>query len=189
VLITEEVTEYVVATSEGMAIRFAGNEVRAMGLVAAGVNAIKLPKGAFALGFVDLKNADDLLFIASDGFGWRIKKEDFPVQGRYGQGVVIGKLKPGSKVTGLVAGKKNLNITIFLKKSAAKAIRLDSVVLGKRGAVAKSVLEVKIGDSVERMMTPVDTLEKWSEKKPMKKQEPLAEEKAAKKKYEQGKIL
>jgi DNA gyrase/topoisomerase IV subunit A len=153
VLISDESTEYMVATSQGMAIRFDGSEVRAMGLVAAGVNAIKLPNEAQVIGLADLRNADELLFLASDGSGWRITKDDFPVQGRYGQGVVVGKLKPGNKLTGLIAGKKNQAVTVFLKKSAAKSLRIDSIPLGKRSSSAKIVLEVKTGDQTERMMT------------------------------------
>jgi DNA gyrase subunit A len=168
-LISEEDTEYLVTTSEGMAIRFSGSEVRSMGLVAAGVNAIKLPKGAGAVGVLDLKSAEEILFITSDGNGWRENKEGFPVQGRYGQGVAIGKAKSGAKVVGLLSGKKNTTFTIFLKKSAAKSLRFDVLPIGKRGASAKVILEIKIGDSVENICKAVDDSVRWNEKKTTKK--------------------
>jgi Type IIA topoisomerase (DNA gyrase/topo II, topoisomerase IV), A subunit len=189
VLISDEATEYLVATSEGMAIRFDGAEVRAMGLVAAGVNAIKLPNEAQVIGLADLQNADEILFACSDGLGWRINKTDFPVQGRYGQGVVVGKLKPGGKMVGLIAGKKNQPVTIFLLKSVAKSLKLESVPLGKRSSAAKTVLEVRPGDQIEHLMTVVDVMDQWSEKKGSKKKETAVEKTDSEQKYEQGKIL
>ena len=185
VLVSEEGAEYLVATSEGMAIRFAGSEVRSMGLVAAGVNAIKLPKEAVTVGLLDLENVDELLFIGSDGSGCRMVKNDFPVQGRYGQGVVIGKWKSGSKVVGLIGGKKNQPLTIFMKKAAAKAMRMDIIPLGKRGSTAKVLLEVKTGNGVEKVTRPMDESDRWQDKKPQKR----LEKKAPKANYKQETIL
>jgi hypothetical protein len=51
------------------------------------------------------------------------------------------------------------------------------------------VLEVKTGDQTERMMTLVDVLDQWTEKKPSKKKESDTEKKKAAKNYEQQKML
>jgi DNA gyrase subunit A len=147
-LISAEKAEYLIATNRGMAIRFAGEEVRLMGLVAAGVNAIKLPEGAAVIGLLDLARGDELVFICSDGFGWRFKKDDFPVQGRYGQGVTLGKMKSEAELTGCVSGKRNQSLTVFLKKTTAKVIKFDVVPLVKRGLAVKDVLELKPGNEV-----------------------------------------
>jgi DNA gyrase subunit A len=147
-LISSEKTEYLVAASHGMAIRFSGDEVREMGLVAAGVNAIKLPEGSAAVSLVDLARGEDLLFVCSDGMGWHLHKEEFPPQGRYGQGVTLGKMKPGAVLAGCVIGKKNQSLTLFFKKTAAKVIKLDSVPLAKRGLTAKGIIETKPGNEI-----------------------------------------
>jgi DNA gyrase subunit A len=189
VLISNEATEYLVATNEAMAIRFTGDEVRPMGLVAAGVNAIKLPAGSFAIGMLDLNAADELLFIAADGLGWRVAKDDFPVQGRYGQGVIIGRLKPNARLVGLISGKKNQNITVFMQKSASKMIRLDVITKGKRGSSGKVVLEVKVGDQVINLAKPIDESDSWAKKTPENKKEKSPVKKVPNKKYKQGKIL
>jgi DNA gyrase subunit A len=86
VIVSQEETEYLIATNSGMAIRFNGTEVRSMGLIAAGVNAVKLGKTDQVVGLVDLHASGDLMFVGSDGLGWRIQRDDFPVQGRYGRG-------------------------------------------------------------------------------------------------------
>ncbi len=165
VLVSDEDTEYLIATSAGMAIRFKGEEVRSMGLIAAGVNAVKLGKEDRVAGMVDLAGKGELLFISSDGLGWRILPEEFPVQGRYGQGVVVGKLKPGSQLVGVVFGKKNQTFTTFFKKIASKAFRIDVIPAGKRGLVGKPLLELKSLDVAQRVMTTLDATIPVVEKK------------------------
>ncbi len=155
-LVTDEETEYLIATRSGMGIRFKGAEVRSMGLLAAGVNAVKLGKEDGVAGMVDLHGSGELLFLGSDGLGWRIAPADFPVQGRYGQGVVIGKLKPGSQLVGVVFGKKNQAFTVFFKKIASKSFRVDAIPVGKRGLVGKPLLELKSLDVALRVMTTQD---------------------------------
>jgi len=154
VLLSKDKSEYMVAASGCMAIRFAGEDVRTMGLVAAGVNAIKLSSESKAVGLLDLENVNELLFVGSDGSGWRQNKEDYPVQGRYGQGVVIGKGKPGTKLIGLISGKKNTTFSLFFKKGAAKSFRMDVVPVAKRGLAAKTVIEIKSGDQVTAICKP-----------------------------------
>jgi DNA gyrase subunit A len=188
VVITSEDTEYMVATDQGMAIRFAGSEVRAMGLPSAGVNAIKLAKGAAAVGVLDLDSVDEILFVCSDGTGWREIKEDYPLQGRYGQGVVIGKSKPGSHVVGLISGKRTTTFTVFLKKAAAKSLRLDTITIGKRGSVGKRLVEIKAGDEVEKICKPIDAMNRLQEKKTSTEEEKKSG-KPKKTEYKQEPIL
>lgn len=171
VLISDEETEYLIATRSGMAIRFIGGEVRSMGLVAAGVNAIKLAAKDYVAGIVDLKGNGEILIIASDGSGWRVNRDDFPVQGRYGQGVVAGKLKPGSEMVGVVYGKKNQTMTLFFKKIAAKSIRLDVIPISKRASAGKSLVELKSLDIILRVMTTSDATQE-TETKPTNKKPP-----------------
>jgi DNA gyrase subunit A len=73
--------------SHGKAIRFDEGDVRPMGRGAAGVRGIKLPSGheVIALAIV----GDGMLLSATEnGFGKRTAIDDFPVQGRGGQGVI-----------------------------------------------------------------------------------------------------
>jgi DNA gyrase subunit A len=154
VLLAKDNSDYMVATSGCMAIRFSGSEVRTMGLVSAGVNAIKLPADNKAVGLLDLENVNELLFVGSDGSGWRQTKEDYPVQGRYGQGVVVGKAKPGIKLIGLISGKKNTTYSLFFQKSTAKTFRMDVIPAAKRGLAAKALIEIKSGDQVKAICKP-----------------------------------
>ncbi len=87
VAITDGKREILLVASHGKAIRFDEEGVRPMGRGAAGVRGIKLPAGheVIALAVV----GDGMILSATEnGFGKRTAIEDFPVQGRGGQGVI-----------------------------------------------------------------------------------------------------
>ncbi len=151
-------TQYLIVTKNGMSIRFEDNEVRAMGLIAAGVNALKLGAQDQVVGMVEIRKGLEVFAVSSDGKGWRMEEEAFPVQGRYGQGVNTCKLKPDSSIVGVAVGKKNTQIALHLKKAAAKNIRLDEIPVGKRATSGKNLLELKAGDEVLRIVAVMDNL-------------------------------
>jgi hypothetical protein len=120
-----------------------------MGLVAAGVNGIKLGVGDEVVGMEILPAEGDVFVLASDGKAKRIAQSDFPSQGRYGRGVILWDLPLGVKLAGLAIGKGTQMITLHLLKAAAKMTRLDEAGLKKRAATrGDSVVEVKPGDAV-----------------------------------------
>ncbi len=87
VAITDGNAEMLLVASHGKAIRFAESDVRPMGRGAAGVRGIKLPDGHEVIGLSIFE--DGLILTATEnGYGKRTPAEDFPVQGRGGQGVI-----------------------------------------------------------------------------------------------------
>ncbi len=84
--------EVVLASSAGQAIRFTEESVRPMGLPAGGVMGMKLAVKDVLAGAGPVKPRGDLMIITDKGYGKRVGLEQFPVQGRYGQGVVALKL-------------------------------------------------------------------------------------------------
>ena len=149
VALTDGKKEVLLATALGMAIRFNEEEVRPMGLAAAGVNGIKLGVGDEVVGMEVLPGTGELFLIASDGKAKRVEVKDFPVQGRYGKGVIAWELPRGVKLAGLGMGKPNTIVTLHLLKAAPKMTRLDEASLRKRSAVrGEVVVEVKAGDSL-----------------------------------------
>ncbi len=158
VTVLEADINYLILTKNGMSIRFEDKEVRPMGLIAAGVNALKLGSDDQVAGMVEIKKGLEVFAVSSDGKGWRMEENVFPIQGRYGQGVNTCKLKPGSMMIGLAVGKKNTQIALHLKKAAAKIIRLDEIPVGKRATSGKTLLDLKAGDEVQRIVAVMDNL-------------------------------
>jgi DNA gyrase subunit A len=141
--------EILLATARGMTIRFNENEVRPMGLAAAGVNGIKLGIGDVVVGAQVLPAEGEIFLVASDGKAKRVEQKDFPAQGRYGKGVIGWELPGRVNLAGLAAGKKNDIVTLHLVKAAPKMTRLDAAPLRKRSAVrGEAVVDVKAGDAV-----------------------------------------
>jgi len=87
VAITDGKREIILVASSGKAIRFQEEDVRPMGRGAAGVRGIKLSPGheVIALSVV----AEGLILSATaNGYGKRTSVDEFPIQGRGGQGVI-----------------------------------------------------------------------------------------------------
>jgi DNA gyrase subunit A len=87
VALTDGEAEILLVASSGKSIRFRESDVRPMGRGAAGVRGIKLPPGheVIALAIV----GDGMILTATEnGYGKRTSVNDFPVQGRGGQGVI-----------------------------------------------------------------------------------------------------
>jgi DNA gyrase subunit A len=132
-----------------MAIRFHEDEVRQMGLVAAGVNGIKLGARDVVIGMELIPRRGDILLVASDGKAKRVASDQFPRQGRYGQGVIAWKLPRTAQVVGIAAGKATTRITVLIDKLSPKAIRLDEAPLQTRAASGKTIIELKPGYQVQ----------------------------------------
>ncbi len=188
--------ELLLATALGMAIRFSEDEVRPMGLVAAGVNAIKLGIGDEVIGAeivnglshapTESNSGTEILLVCSDGKAKRVETKEFPIQGRYGRGVIAWDTPLGTKLAGIATGKPNSQVTIHLLKAATKAARLDEAGLKKRAtARGDALVEVKPGDAVLGL-TSVWALERFIN---VKSEAAKREKKAGSSKVEQLELL
>jgi DNA gyrase subunit A len=88
--LTDGDQDLIVATAEGMSIRFAESEVRPMGRDARGVGGIKLTDGDRVVGVaaVDPDRHDWLLSVTDNGYGKRTPVDAYRQQSRYGKGLI-----------------------------------------------------------------------------------------------------
>ncbi len=149
--------EILLVTAKGAAIRFSEEEVRPMGLVAAGVMGIKLAKDDEVVGAELLPQDGDVFFVASDGSAKRVLSDQFPRQGRYGQGITAWKLPAKVTVVGMMIGVGTAKAILFQEKLAPKSIRLDEAPLQTRTARGKSILDIKTGDRLIGLCIPAET--------------------------------
>ena len=141
--------DILLATASGMAIRFKEDDVRPMGLVAAGVNGMKLDDRDEVVGMEILPTDGEILIVTSDGKAKRMDQKEFPVQGRYGKGVIAWDISDKVRLAGIVVDKPNHMATIHQSKGAPKSTRLDAVAMRKRAATKGDlVVEVKPGEEV-----------------------------------------
>ena len=187
--------DILLVTAMGMAIRFSEEDVRPMGLMAAGVNGMKLDDKDEIVGLEILPADGEVFLQASDGKAKRVEQKEFPSQGRYGKGVRVWVLPNKVKLAGAVIDKANHMATIHLSKGAPKSTRLDAAAIRKRAATkGDAVVEVKPGEEVVSVNVgwmvdkfvkpnkaePVKPAAKKAEKKPApKKKAPVKTKKAA----------
>jgi DNA gyrase subunit A len=87
VALTDGNAEILLVASSGKSIRFRESDVRPMGRGAAGVRGIKLPSEHELIALTIIR--DGLILTATEnGYGKRTSVDDFPIQGRGGQGVI-----------------------------------------------------------------------------------------------------
>ncbi len=149
-------SHYLVVTRNGMIIRFDGSEVRVMGLIAAGVNAIKLASTDEVVGMTELAGKGEVVLVSSSGTSWRIEMENIPVQGRYGQGVIGCRLEKGVELVGVVFGKKNYQFALKFKKAAAKACRIDDIGISRRAGRGEQLAQPAAGDRITKIIKASD---------------------------------
>ncbi|RLA36414.1 MAG: DNA gyrase subunit A, partial [Gammaproteobacteria bacterium] len=86
-VLTDGGQQVMLLSSSGKAIRFAESEVRSMGRSARGVRGIRLGKGHEVIALIVLEEGA-ILTATANGFGKRTPIDDYPRQGRGGQGVI-----------------------------------------------------------------------------------------------------
>ncbi len=87
VLNTSGRDELIVATAQGMAIRFAETDLRPMGRNAMGVRAVRLGENDHVVGMVKAEEDGLLLTVTESGLGRRSRVEDYRLQSRGGKGI------------------------------------------------------------------------------------------------------
>ncbi len=174
--------EILLLTSAGMAIRFKEEDVRPMGLVAAGVNGIRLDEKDEVVGAEVLPAEGEIFLLASDGKAKRVSEKDFPSQGRYGKGVRAWDLPNKVTLVGGVSGKPNHVATIVLAKGAPKSTRLDAAAVRKRAATKGDVIVEMKKDEVITGLSVAWTVERFVALSPKGKGEGERKQKVAVKK-------
>jgi len=80
--------QVLIATKDGMSIRFPEEQVRGMGRTATGVRGISLETGDRVVGMEILSPGATILTVTAKGYGKRTPIEDYRLQSRGGKGVI-----------------------------------------------------------------------------------------------------
>ncbi|MEA4810946.1 MAG: DNA topoisomerase (ATP-hydrolyzing) [Anaerolineaceae bacterium] len=164
VLITRGNQELLLTTANGMSIRFNEEEVRSMGLVATGVNAIKLKEADYVVGASIISEKDEVGLITTQGFAKHIPADDFPSQGRYGQGVISWRLLANDQIAAQIVGKLTDKGICHFSKQAGKVFAITNAPARKRAANGQSLFALKAGDSVIGFTPLEDYTAYWEDK-------------------------
>lgn len=109
VTLLEHGQSVILATRNGLAIRFDESDARSMGRVARGVRGIRLKPGDEVVSLL-VSNADqDVLTVCQNGYGKRTTLEEYRIQARGGQGMINIRTseRNGAVVTALSVGSED----------------------------------------------------------------------------------
>ncbi|MCI0521754.1 MAG: DNA gyrase subunit A [Chloroflexi bacterium] len=151
VRLTHGEDEVILVTEMGQALRFAENEVRAMGRAAAGVTGVRLEKGDRVASMEVVEPGGELLVITAGGFGKRTPLSDYPLKSRAGGGVqtidqkALGKI---GKVTAARVVQEADDLTIISAGGVVLRTPVKDIARSGRPARGVTVMSLQAGDSV-----------------------------------------
>jgi len=152
--------EVLLATRDGMAIRFAEADVRPMGRQAYGVKGIGLEKGDAVVAMNVVGSDGTVLTVTQNGYGKRTAIGEYRVQNRGGKGLI--NIKTTGR-NGRVVGVKFLrgDEEVMLITEKGMIIRLDTVDISTIGRNTQGVRLIQLEESdhlvsVERLAERAD---------------------------------
>jgi DNA gyrase subunit A len=160
VKLTDGSSDVVLATTEGMAIRFNEAEVRNMGRVTAGVYGIKLNKGDFVIGMVVVKREGTLLTVSEKGFGKRTLIKEYRLTHRAGKG--IKNFKVTGKTGKLISIKEVVDdddLMLISNKGVLLRIHIGNIRSTGRNTMGVHLIRLDSGDQVSDVARTVSNAE------------------------------
>lgn len=144
VRLTDGNKELMVATRDGMAIRFHETDVRSMGRAARGVKAITLRGDDTVIGMSMLREGAYILTVSETGYGRLSNVEDYRIQSRGGHGVINYHTDKYGKVAAIKS--VDLNDDIILISNDGVIIRIEASSIRICARPSKGVRVMKVSD-------------------------------------------
>jgi DNA gyrase subunit A len=149
VQLTDGLSEVVLATREGMAIRFKESDVREMGRATTGVRGITLQGKDYVIGMVVLKDDATVLVVSEKGMGKRTAVGNYRLQRRGGKGVINIRTTPK---TGRVISIKRVvpgdELMVITKNGIVNRQSVDGIRVIGRNTQGVRLVNLDGGDSV-----------------------------------------
>ncbi len=150
VRITDGDNEVILATQEGMAIRFNERDARSQGRVSEGVRGIRLGEDDHVVGMVVVRREEATLLVVSEGgMGKRTAIDAYRLQGRGGKGVI--NLKTTEKTGKVVAIKSVVphdQLMVITRNGVINRQNIDEIRVIGRATQGVRLVNLDDGDVV-----------------------------------------
>jgi DNA gyrase subunit A len=149
--------QVLLVTASGKAIRFKEDTVRPMGLSAGGVKGIKLGGAEdCVVAMAMARPRSDLLVVTQDGRAKRTPLSEYPIQSRYGQGVLTARFSmPDARLAGACVLQAGDPIVLVTEKGAAKTIRARNAPRRGRATQGQEIIALRGQDVVVSAFVPL----------------------------------
>ncbi len=142
-------SDIILATRQGMSIRFHQGDVRDMGRATTGVKGIELDDGDQMIGMVVLRREATLLVVSEKGYGKRSELADYRVQRRGGKGIITFKVT--DKTGPIVALKEVIpddELMMITKHGVIIRVPVDGIRVIGRNTQGVRVMNLDDGDTL-----------------------------------------
>jgi DNA gyrase subunit A len=149
VQITDGTNDVVLATRNGMSIRFSEKDAREMGRATTGVRGIQLGADDRVIGMVVIRRDATLLVVSERGLGKRSNLADYGVQKRGGKGIIT--VKRTEKTGAVVALKEVLQedeLMLVTRQGVIIRLPVEGIRVIGRNTQGVKVMNLDAGDSV-----------------------------------------
>ena len=137
----------IVVTARGQALRFAVRALRAASRLSGGVRGIKLASGDTVVGMDVFRPREALLVVSALGHGKRTPREEYPLQGRGGQGVITFKThaKSGELVAARVVNPDH-ELMLISEEGIVLRTPVAHISLQGRSTQGVKLMDVDVGE-------------------------------------------
>ena len=143
--------DLLVATKNGMSIRFNENDCREMGRTSHGVKAITLKEDDEVVGFANINQSEHILTVSETGFGRISPVADYRLQHRGGKGLINYHVEKYGDVAAMRAISKTDDIIIISTDGVIIRIAADSIRESSRPG--KGVKVMRLDDENNKVVT------------------------------------
>ena len=142
-------SDIVLATQDGMSIRFHQGDVREMGRATAGVKGIELDAEDAVIGMVIVRREATLLVVSEKGYGKRSELTEYRVQKRGGKGIIT--LKKTEKTGRMVALKEVIpddELMMITRHGVVIRVPVEGISVIGRNTQGVRVMNLDAGDNL-----------------------------------------
>ena len=150
VKITDGNNEVILATRNGLAIRFNEADARSMGRTTEGVRGVRLGKGDRVVGMVVVAREDASLLVVSEaGMGKRSHIDAYRLQARGGKGVInLKTTERTGKVVAIKSVVQDDQLMVITRNGVINRQRIDEIRVIGRATQGVRLVNLDEGDSV-----------------------------------------
>ncbi|OFW77994.1 MAG: DNA gyrase subunit A [Alicyclobacillus sp. RIFOXYA1_FULL_53_8] len=148
VRLTDGTKEIIMATKQGMSIRYHESDVRTMGRSATGVKGVNLNSDDEVIGMDVIENDLEVLVVTSRGYGKKTRTDDYRSQTRGGKGIKTLNCTPKN---GYVVGLKMVHSDddLMIITNGGVAIRIRVADISTQGRNTQGVKLINVHESEE----------------------------------------
>lgn len=148
VKVTDGTNQLLVATHDGMSIRFRESDARPIGRTARGVKAIEMAEGDYVVGMTTVNDTRNLLTVSETGYGRRSSFADYRIQSRGGKGLINYKTGLYGKVAMIATVDDENDVILISSDGIIIRLPVDQISTFARPSKGVRVMKVNTDEKV-----------------------------------------